>query len=205
MSSVSAIVAKARIAVSTTGLNSGPGSAGGSGSHAASPMRTRRGRRAPVPAPSAASPSEHEDDGAARAPAREREPGAPTPATATAAVAPAPSATASAAVEEAPIAASSHDSRLTGPQRTSTSTDGGDGGERAGRERARLRLARQRGLAGGCQRERENGWAPGMGRRAMTAPAHATAPATRKAPAIESTSIQGSSRTARTGSTTGRE
>jgi hypothetical protein len=34
----------------------------------------------------------------------------------------------------------------------------------------------------------------------MTAPAHAAAPATRKAPAIESTSIRGSSRTAYPGS-----
>src|SRR4051812_23486067 len=163
-------------------------------------MRTAAGS---APHGSAASATSPRSTRATVRPGRQRESPSPAaaPPIATAAVAPAPSATASAAVAAAPIAASSHDSRLTGPQRTSTRTaaggggggpggdgarpapppraggphpsveprqpadgaaadehehSGGDGGERAGGDRARLCLARQRGGAGGCQRECEH-------------------------------------------------
>ena len=116
----------------------------------------RRGQRAPRVGSQCDQPEEHEGDGAARAPAREPEPGG--------------------------RAADRHGGGRAGAERHGergggggahrrveprqpadrAAADehehrGGDGGERAGGDRARLRLARQRGRAGGCQREREHG------------------------------------------------
>ena len=119
-------------------------------------MRTAAGSAPHGSAASATSPSEHEGDGAARAPAREPEPGGH----------------AADRHGGGGVGAERHGERGGGggahrrveprqPADRAAADEhehrGGDGGERAGGDRARLRLARQRGRAGGCQREGEHG------------------------------------------------
>ena len=73
VSSVSAAVAKTRMIVRTTGLNSGPGSGGGWCTHAAAAMRERRGGGEPRPGGQRGEAGEREQHRPARPPAAQRE------------------------------------------------------------------------------------------------------------------------------------
>src|SRR5215208_3941747 len=119
--SVRAVVANARIAVSTTGLNSGPGSCRFASSQAAPASRTAAAGAASSPAPRSASPASAARTGMAGL-QRARAIVPAEPPAAVAAAGGAPSAKASAAIEEAPIAASSHERRVTPEWRSSTSS-----------------------------------------------------------------------------------
>ena len=107
-----AAVAKTRMIVSTTGLNSGPGSGGGWWIQAAATRPSAAGSASHGPAASAATAA---SASSTDQPGRQRHSAKPpaTPAAPTAASGLVPSATATPAVEEAPMAASSHDSRST--------------------------------------------------------------------------------------------
>src|SRR3954447_13734976 len=118
--SVREIDANVRIAVSTSGLNSGPGPANGSRTKAAANNGTTARAFSAPPTPSSASPlNAQRSTGLTRQ--RLRPSPAATPAPATAAAGGVPMLTASAPTDEAPIAASSQERRSGQPYRSTTS------------------------------------------------------------------------------------